>query len=585
MSASAESTGNQGGSRHPRGPGYSYAIVLAVVLVLVAVFLVSPPESGPPAIAAIAPSAVQRIKTPPPQQTTPFGTGQGSKGRGGVGSGGAPSSSPKPRVIALPTPSALRVPRLFDCIGNPPRQIEDPQSPPCVPYWKGSNGGATWAGVTKDSILIAVPEGNGQAQLLKDFETFFNDRFEFYGRHLVLIDTSGDGSSGGGPTVRCDSACSTNQQEQAAIQAKTRGVFASTGRSAQGDYLYRLSLAREHILSAGVEQAFTEAQLAQYQPYLWQYGMATDRMFTDFGNWTCARLVGGRAIHSNDPTLQSKPRKFGALYQENVGGSSVAQPLDTSGFEGALHGCNAPMGPTLSWDNANDSQQADTQRILQLKEAGVTTVACFCYDISMAPYLSEAASEGYFPEWIINDYFANPVADIADAWSAQQHVFGLTFQPRQTLATDDPAIWAVNSVDPGVYTAPNQDTSITRQEQLEWVYRSLLLLASGIQMAGPNLTPNTFAQALHSTSFPNPLSPLFAGKVGFANGTHSMTTDAAEFWWDPSAQSPYRAGPSGAFCYVNYGRRSTGQWPHGGDPFFGPACDSGSTPRGARPIG
>ena len=49
-------------------------------------------------------------------------------------------------------------------------------------------------------------------------------------------------------------------------------------------------------------------------------------------------------------------------------------------------------------------------------------------------------------------------------------------------------------------------------------YNELLILAAGIQLAGPNLTPETFAQGLASTTFPNPGAagaPFFQATVGF----------------------------------------------------------------------
>src|SRR5207244_2206863 len=48
----------------------------------------------------------------------------------------------------------------FDCVGNPPRQTEDPLSPPCVPSFHGANGGATAAGVSATEIrVIAYLDG------------------------------------------------------------------------------------------------------------------------------------------------------------------------------------------------------------------------------------------------------------------------------------------------------------------------------------------------------------------------------------------------------------------------------------------
>ena len=108
-------------------------------------------------------------------------------------------------------------------------------------------------------------------------------------------------------------------------------------------------------------------------------------------------------------------------------------------------------------------------------------------------------------------------------------------------------------------------------------YRTALLLASGLQMAGPNLTPESFARGLQRTVFPNPEHPINAGSVGFNDGDHSMTDDAAEYWWSQTDPSPYPKEGVGTICYVDHGaRHRTGTWPSGGDPFFQRPCDSGA---------
>ena len=52
-----------------------------------------------------------------------------------------------------------------------------------------------------------------------------------------------------------------------------------------------------------------------------------------------------------------------------------------------------------------------------------------------------------------------------------------------------------------------------------------------------HLTPQTFAAALRSTTFPNPgagTSPSYQARVGFAGGSHTMVHDFAAFWLNQS---------------------------------------------------
>ena len=127
----------------------------------------------------------------------------------------------------------------------------------------------------------------------------------------------------------------------------------------------------------------------------------------------------------------------------------------------------------------------------------------------------------------------------------------------------------MREVDPG--STPKGPDSVDVEVDQE-VYRNLLMLYSGFQMAGPHLSPQTFADGLAHAVFPNPTTPLMAGHVGFAGYTYSMTIDGAEFWWGNNQPSPYPDTP-GANCYVADGvRHGSGQWPKGGDPFFKGPC-------------
>src|SRR5581483_10256236 len=60
-------------------------------------------------------------------------------------------------------------------------------SPPCVPFWSGNNGGATARGVSGSAIEGLV---SGYSAGYADLQSFFNRRFQFYGRSLHLTDVS-----------------------------------------------------------------------------------------------------------------------------------------------------------------------------------------------------------------------------------------------------------------------------------------------------------------------------------------------------------------------------------------------------------
>jgi hypothetical protein len=127
-------------------------VVVAVAVLVAAVALTSRQQS-PPTIAEFAPQAVAQIKQTLDEQgidetRTPDDPEQ-------VASPPPPSAGPTVGPdglpLAQPSPSPrkeIQVNRTRSCIGTPPRQTEDPQSPPCTPYFDPDldNGGATSKG-------------------------------------------------------------------------------------------------------------------------------------------------------------------------------------------------------------------------------------------------------------------------------------------------------------------------------------------------------------------------------------------------------------------------------------------------------
>src|SRR5688572_17912425 len=128
--------------QRPQAPGLVYTALALILLLMLAAFALTSRQPPPPTIAEFAPQAVENITDAPNDQSSSVGRGAG------IGDGAAASTPP----VASSEP--IQVARVRKCIGDPPRQIEDPQSPPCVPYWAGDNGGATWQGVTRDEIII-----------------------------------------------------------------------------------------------------------------------------------------------------------------------------------------------------------------------------------------------------------------------------------------------------------------------------------------------------------------------------------------------------------------------------------------------
>src|SRR5688572_7868513 len=130
----------------PRSPGVAYTVVTVALAVLVGTLALTSRQAPPPTIAEFAPQAVEQI-------TDSSGDAAASRGS----ASGETSALDEQAGVIDAGRQTVDVARVRRCVGDPPRQIEDPQSPPCVPYWSGDNGGSTWRGVTRDEIRVVDP--------------------------------------------------------------------------------------------------------------------------------------------------------------------------------------------------------------------------------------------------------------------------------------------------------------------------------------------------------------------------------------------------------------------------------------------
>ena len=547
--------------RRPTGAYVNVGTAL-LLLVLIGLTALTASEGPPPAIAEISPEANEQITEAPDEQASDAGRAEG-------GAAGTLSTT----TIAPSAPTTL-VPRTHRCVGEPPRQTEDPQSPPCVAYWEGDNGGATWQGVTRDEITVAVPNYDTSTRsYLPLFEAYFNDRFELYGRKIHYVDNYQSDDDMSGPEGGKAMAAKADEQYK---------IFAS-GTGDTDAFHYYAELARRGIPSVVTEVAFTDEYLNRSR-HIYQYRMGVDSMFANVGDWACRRLVGGNATHAGGAQL-GRPRKFGVILNRAWGDN----PVSTRPLREQLEGCGE--SPTVIEFTCNctggfaphlDPAEA-TGAIVQMQQDDVTSIICLCEPLDIGTLMRSATAQQYEPEWIVTDY-----VDLANTYvfkllapavpDQAAHVFGVSFTPRSISAATTPAIQAILEVDPTWQFSNVGDYYIAIK-----YYQGFLMLTSAIQLAGPKLTPETFEAGLARTAFPNPLTVHRAGAVGMNDPlrSHSFTKDGVELWWSNDATDPYPGGTPGAYCYVDGGaRHRMGGWPSGddsssGDPFFRGVCDNG----------
>lgn len=279
--------------------------------------------------------------------------------------------------------------------------------------------------------------------------------------------------------------------------------------------------------------------------------------------------MGKPALHAGDQSLQTKTRKFAVLLptDEILGG-----PLPgLNSLLATLDGCGVHNPKIVREAGGAQGASANTAALQQLKADGVTSVIYLPWggNGTTSSPLVQAQGVSYYPEWVvIGDYNYNTAYMLNDPPSETKGAFGVGTWNKQPGLQQEP--WAQAALTVG---APPDTLKLDSARPF---YQELMLLASGLQMAGPNLTPQTFADALHTTQFPNPgggREPFFQGTVGFAGDDTVMVDDYTAFWLDTRTTGQQVSSSPGinqetAFCMVARGQRwNEDTWPRA-DRFY-----------------
>ncbi len=411
--------------------------------------------------------------------------------------------------------------------------------------------------MTRSSILVAVPGLNqyaDNARRMRDIARFINNTFQLYGRSLQLVDI---------PTNPATPPCSGSAQNSLAARALAQHPFASTQLTLACDNkTYREKLTRGRVISVSDQAAgLLTTEMATRQPFEWSYSPPIDQIERHFAEFACKSLRGNAQY--GGPDVASKPRHFVIMRRPETPAIPVRSVVDQVDSCFGQQTEVIDYAPDFTACVANTDTQSQ-QLMLRLRRDGVTTIIDVGADLFCMQRAARSLS--YEPEWAVlptdaNDYYEGGVGNSADMSSQLAHMYGLAPANKWLAIPDEPVYRVITTVDP---SAPRSQDGLNQERQL---YRQLLLLASGIQMAGPMLTPATFEEALESTTFPNPgagASPAYQATVDFRGGDHTMVRDAGVWWWSTTTKSPSNPidGGTGGFCYAERGRRfSLGNWP------------------------
>ena len=434
--------------------------------------------------------------------------------------------------------------------------------PPCVPIFRGDNGGATARGVTRDKVVVvrymvqtdaatgaalgAIGQTDDRAKIDRADATllrYSNLHYETYGREVVYQTVEATGASTDDAAMRADAVrIATELKAFAVLGFNTPPSFA------------------EELAARGVPCIMcAEGQSRRFYektgPYVFARFPTLEEYYAHGAEYIGKRLAGKPAKWAGDlPVgIRSTTRKFGLIYPE---GENAKDGVDFFKSELSRFGVNVKaVGYT---PDISTAQEQATNLIVQLKEAGVTSIFLMSDFIFPVFFTREATHQQYFPEWIISGSELTDTTFVGRLFDQQQwaHAFGIAAQavywenPEQSAAFKEYRHIVPQSGpnDPGV-------TIHGRRWGPEILFR-------GIQMAGPRLTAHTFALGLFA--FPpaggTPTSPLIYHTPQSPNSQKDFT----EVFWDPTATGPDETGQNGpgVLLKVDGGRRyRLGDWP------------------------
>ncbi|HET9732739.1 MAG TPA: hypothetical protein VFP54_08705 [Acidimicrobiales bacterium] len=499
---------------------------------------------------------------------------------GGVGEGPYPWKYPASGSITVGSGTTVSGTK---CTANGP-QFDSPYAPPCIAKFTGSNGGATYNGVTANQILIAnrtfpstanaqqtaaVAKAQGYAlpqvtqQVRQVFLDYFNKVYDLYGRKVVIQDVNATGNStqealNQGQSQACADADNIANQVHAFGELGLGENFTGAGGSGP----FSQCAVQQKLVEFSGGAYFDETWYQQQNPYVWDVPMDCERISTQLAEATDKLLVGKPAQYAGDPALQSQTRKFGT-YVPNLPQYSDCVTLFKQLMENKYHVPASTVDTEFTYGlDISTFQQSAQQAMVQFKAAGVTTIITACDSYSLSLMTKAAATQNYHPEWYMNGVALDDTDTVAQTYDQSEvtgHLFGLS------EAAPQDQFFGPNSPAGKLY---QKLTGHEIPAGTDGNYGTLVRVFDMLQAAGPDLTPQTMAEGTHSLpamGAPNYQYGLWnfnQGPSGAANsGDHTAIADARFVYWDGKGTSPVN-GKAGTFIPIFDGKRyGLGQWP------------------------
>jgi hypothetical protein len=447
-------------------------------------------------------------------------------------------------------------------------------APNCVPLWPegADNGGATWQGVTADEIVVAVydaenvlpeeirdarertgvttPEAIEQQENREKLVSAYNDLFETYGRRVRIEIVPATGQPSDEAAARADAIYIAEEVQAFAV------LGGPTGTNAYADELAERGVICLCTASQPIENYLNWA------PHVWAGLMSSTQGYVHRADFIANRLAGQPAEYAGDPELQQRERTFGLVWYETADGAYQA---GTEFFAERLAESGVELTVSLPYITGGNLEEDAQAIITRLKAEGVTSVILATDPFMPQNLTAQATAQDYWPEWIITGSTGTDSSTLARLYDQEQwaHAFGLSYllppiHPDYTQREGNLVSWHLGeelTSYPGIY---------------DWGR-----LFTGIHLAGPYLTPETFRDGLFSFKPVSGYSTEFG--VSYGEGLWEWpdyvgADDVTLIYWDPEAPNTMNdRGEVGMYRYLDMAKRYLpGEVGATTTPFFDP---------------
>jgi hypothetical protein len=498
------------------------------------------------------------------------GTGGGATG----GDGGPAPGEPDPGAGAGGEGGPVRFGQGPSCRDDGRQKGISRYMPPCVEWTGGSNGGATFRGVTDDKVVVvawhgqidpatrAILQGADLAddprkvrEIYDALRVYSNQHYETYGREVVFVDYEASGASESDEAMKRDAINIAQMNPFAVIEGNPAAPMPVT--------LHR-DLAQRQILCM-CSTSMSSEYYNELPPMLWSSLPTVNEYAQHAAEYAGKRLKGRPARWAGDdlnPTqrFRDRERVFGLIYLNGARGrvepeGERARQIMEREF--ARHGIAFKTQIGYIYDPGRNQQDV-TALIARLKNDGVTTIVTVWDPLYPILITTEATNQLYFPEWMIVGTGLSDTTSAGRLYDQNQwrHAFGISplWVTWQTVARSTGA----REYHHGRPGRPPGDEGV-----LVNIYRARIqTLFRGVHMAGPNLTNESFVRGL--LSYPptggTPASPL----VFTTRQYPTEIKDFVEVFYAANASGPDERGKQGRgmIMKVDGGKRyKLGEWP------------------------